>query len=177
MRLSVAGQPQIVYSLGGAELRTPAFMARGTGFASCRLRTQSRQRLAACKEELSRPPARPLCPARSSLYGSRRMSAVGRAPFAASRIRYRYAPQAVNHLLGGGCRLEWAETKEINVRVSPRLSHCPRGKPASIGLAMPSRSVLPVFLGAALVGWCQTMNMGVRAGVEPASRRRSPSRA
>lgn len=36
-------------------------MARGTWFASCRLRTQSRQRLAACKDETSRPPARPLC--------------------------------------------------------------------------------------------------------------------
>jgi len=35
---------------GGAGLRTPALMARGTGFASCRLRTQSRQRLAACKD-------------------------------------------------------------------------------------------------------------------------------
>ena len=49
MGLSVAGQPPTVYSLGDGELRTPALMARGTGFASCRLRTQSRQRLAACK--------------------------------------------------------------------------------------------------------------------------------
>ena len=30
------------------------------------------------------------------------------------------------------------------------------------------RSVRPVFLGAALVGWCQTMNMAARAGLEPA---------
>lgn len=40
MGLSVAGQPQTVYSIGDAELRTPALMARGTGFASCRTRTQ-----------------------------------------------------------------------------------------------------------------------------------------
>lgn len=33
---------------------------------------------------------------------------------------------------------------------------------------MPSQSVLPVFLGAALVGWCQTMNMVAPAGLEPA---------
>ena len=30
------------------------------------------------------------------------------------------------------------------------------------------RSVRPVFLGAALVGWCQTMNMVAPAGIEPA---------
>lgn len=30
------------------------------------------------------------------------------------------------------------------------------------------RSVRPVFPGAALVGWCQTMNMAARAGLEPA---------
>lgn len=40
MGLSVAGQPPTVYSLGDGELRTPALMARGTGFASCRPRTQ-----------------------------------------------------------------------------------------------------------------------------------------
>lgn len=57
MGLSVAGQPQTVYSLGVAELRTPALMARGTGFASCRLRTQPRQRLAACKSMCGSLPA------------------------------------------------------------------------------------------------------------------------
>ena len=48
---------------------------------------------------------------------------------------------------------------EINVRVSPRLSHYPRGKPATKALAMTLEAVGPDLLGAALVGWCQTMNM------------------
>lgn len=76
-------------------------MARGTGFASCRLRTQSRQRLAACTRwnvSATGPPPLPRSKLPAMAQTPERKEARG-TPFAASRIRYRYAPRAVNHLL------------------------------------------------------------------------------
>lgn len=97
MRLSVAGQPRTVYSLGDAELRTPALMARGTGFASCRLRTQSRQRLAACKSMCGSLPA-----CRTVLAGSPRQEALQCPSKRSTRLSGRRSRRMVsNDELGG----------------------------------------------------------------------------